>query len=110
MPRSSLKALTEVVGNNRHYKRFFGRDGDKILFCPDFIRAIDSFWIGVLCRYKKAARKDFDGFSDFADGKNALEEYEALDQQLHDLVYYIPKERMCGCREHHQLMEASLRS
>lgn len=93
-----LRVLADVSGKLRHYKRLFGRDGAKIVFCSAFIRRLDVFLFGVKCDYSASEKRDFDGFVAFADGLNNDEEYVALDHQLYDLLFDIKDKEVCRCR------------
>ena len=77
-----LTTLADMSGKLRHYKRLLSSDGDKIVFCSDFISRIDRFFEGVTCSYTPSDMRDFNGFAAFADGENNNEEYAALDKQL----------------------------
>lgn len=101
-----LTALADVSGKLRHYKRLLSSDGDKIVFCSDFIARIDGFFAGVKCRYTPSDMRDFNGFCAFADGVNDDEEYAALDAQLAaavtgDKTFF---EGICSCQAQKQVL------
>lgn len=96
-----LTAIADVSGKLRHYTRLSSSNGDKIVFCKRFIQTLDKFLSGFACSYSKSEIKDFNGFCDYADGKNNKEEYAALDAQLAAIVTGDKlSERICECQNH----------
>lgn len=77
-----LTKLADEYGNLRHYTRVTSIDGDTLVFDECFIKRFDMWLSGVSCDYSLSEIKDFNGFLNFADGSNSLEEYKSLDKKL----------------------------